>query len=94
MDYIGANMKYPEPARDSKIEGVVEVSFTIDENGKVTDVSVVKGLDKLCDDEAVRVIKQMPDWIPQQVEGVRFRTNKKLPVVFALDQVKEELKGE
>lgn len=84
MDYMISNVKYPTEAKEKNIEGKVFVSFTIDAKGKVTNVAIAKGADKLLDDEAMRVVKSMPKWKPATKDGKAVSSEMTLPVLFKL----------
>ena len=77
-------LKYPKAAISKGIQGVVEVEFIIEKDGSVTNVRVVRGVDDLLDDEAVRVISVSPKWIPGRIGGNKVRTKITLPVLFIL----------
>ena|ERR1700722_844848 len=62
--FIKKNTHYPAPATKKHITGTVEVDFTVDEKGKLTNIHVVKSLSYSCDKEALRVVKKMPLWSP------------------------------
>lgn len=85
MDYLSKNIKYPEEAKEKGISGRVFLSFVIEKNGSVSDVKVARGIGKVCDDEAVRVVKAMPKWKPGLMKGKPVRVNYMLPIFFKLD---------
>ena len=60
--FIDKELTYPELARKDSIQGQVKVLFAIDETGKVDKVTIVESLGALFDNEAIRVIKRVPDW--------------------------------
>ena len=62
--FISDNMKYPEAAKQAKIEGRVMTSFYVNTDGTITDVAVSDSLSKECNEEAIRIIKAMPKWTP------------------------------
>lgn len=79
-------LRYPDAAVRDGIQGRVLVDFIIDENGKVTDVKVLKGVDPLLDDEAVRVIAASPAWKPGLVRGRKVKAEISLYVEFRLEK--------
>ena len=79
-------LRYPQEAVRQGIQGRVLVDFIIDEKGKVTDVKVLKGVDELLDEEAVRVIEASPDWKPGKVHGRKVKTELSLYVEFRLEK--------
>lgn len=82
--FFYTHLKYPEDAKKDKIEGTVYVAFIVDENGKVKNVRVVKGVFASLDKEAVRVASQMPNWTPGKHNGKNVKVQFNLPVKFAL----------
>ncbi len=83
--YLKSNLQYPPMAKDVGIQGVSYVRFTIDETGKVGSVATAKGIGGGCDEEAIRLVKLMPKWIPAIRNGMPVSVNYQLPIVFALD---------
>jgi len=76
LQFITSNTKYPPISRENNIEGKVYVSFVIDSNGKVTNATVVHGIDPYLDAEALRVISKLPNWEPGRQRGIA------VPVLF------------
>ncbi len=85
MTYLKNNMKYPEQAKQKNIQGRVFVNFIISSKGKVLFPYVVRGLDTSCNDEAIRLIKNMPLWKPGKQKGKAVMVRYNLPVKFALN---------
>ncbi len=77
-------LKYPEEAVRNGIQGTVQISFVIEKNGEVTNVKVVRGIDELLDDEAVRVVSASPKWRAARVRGEKVRSTLTLGVEFRL----------
>ncbi|MFK7953595.1 MAG: energy transducer TonB [Ekhidna sp.] len=71
--YLLENMKYPEAAIENNITGRVFVQFIVEVNGELSDVHVVKGIGGGCDEEAVRVVANGPNWISGKQKGVAIR---------------------
>lgn len=82
--YIYSSIKYPEAAVKQKKQGRVWCSFNVNEDGSVTDVILEKGVDIFLDEETVRVLRSMPNWIPGEENGKKRRVKVYLPVVFRL----------
>lgn len=80
--FISAYIKYPEEALKSGIKGQVIVEFTITLDGSTSDFKILKGLGYGCDEEAIRVLKLLPDWVPGYQRGKAVRTKFKLPITF------------
>ena len=85
IEYLTANVKYPEEARKNGVEGRVLVQFVVDKDGSITKVKVLRSSGvKAFDNEAIRVISSMPYWKPGTVRGKNVRVKYKLPVNFSL----------
>ncbi|WP_080241115.1 energy transducer TonB [Spirosoma rigui] len=84
-DYLIKNEQYPPAARAAKTRGRVLVSFIVNQDGKVSTVTVVDGLGNGCDEEAVRLVSEMPRWIPGSQSGQPLRVKVILPVLFGMD---------
>lgn len=69
QDYLATNVRYPAAAESANVKGKVFVSFIVREDGRITDVNVVKGLRRGCNEEAIRVISTMPNWTPGRQAG-------------------------
>ena len=83
--FIQSHIIYPEDAEKKKIEGRVICTFLIDEYGRVSNVNVKRSLYPSLDEEAVRVIKSMPRWIPgKNLDGTPSRVLFSLPIEFKL----------
>ena len=82
MKYLSENTKYPESAKANKIEGRVFVRFVIEKDGSVTNAEVMRGIDKECDAEAVRVVASMPKWQPGTQNGEAVRCRFTVPYIF------------
>ena len=74
--YIGANFVYPKGLNPKPI-GRINLSFVVDKDGSISDVTVVESVHRLLDEEAVRVLKRMPKWKPgmQNDKAVRVKYN-------------------
>ncbi|MCC6725197.1 MAG: energy transducer TonB [Saprospiraceae bacterium] len=84
LRFIYENIRYPKPAIDKGIEGIVRVSFTVDKNGVVADVKPLNDIGGGCTEEAVRIIKKMPAWHPGQIKGRPIKVRQTLPIKFEL----------
>jgi protein TonB len=82
--YLAENIKYPQMAKESGIQGRVFVTFVVERNGSVTDVKVLRGIGGGCDEEAIRVVQNMPKWTPGKQRGKSVRVQYNLPVKFTL----------
>ena len=84
LSLIQQNIKYPEEAKEQEIQGRVIVQFTIEKDGSVSDVKVVKSVHPLVDEQVVRAISAMPAWKPGMHEGKPVRVSYSLPFRFRL----------
>jgi len=85
--YIYKNLRYPQIAKENDIQETVYVTFIIDKTGAVIKPTVKKGLKgagKACDDEAIRLIKNMPKWSPGKQNGKQISVQHNLPIHFTL----------
>ena len=87
--WVYVYLKYPDYARENGIQGRVQISFTIDDKGKVGDVTVTRGVHPSLDDEAVRVISASPDWKPGILDGKRVKSSMSVYVDFRLERKKK-----
>ena len=83
-EYLASNIKYPQMARESGIQGRVFVNFVVEPDGSVSNVKVLRSLGGGCDEEAMRVVKKMPKWKPGKQRGKAVRVSYILPVNFKL----------
>ena len=84
MLFLSKNIKYPALAQEMGIQGKVICQFVVDRDGSIGNVEVVKGVDRSLDNEALRVIKSMPDWKPGKMNGRTVKVKYTLPVYFRL----------
>lgn len=84
MEWIKQNMVYPQEAIAKGIEGRVIVKFTVEEDGTVTNGEIMKGVDPLLDNEALRLVSIMPKWTPGSFAGEVTRATYAFPVLFKL----------
>jgi len=84
--FISEHLKYPVVDQEMGIQGRVTVRFVVSKTGEVTDLKLLKGVSITCDKEAMRVIKNMPKWIPGKQNGNPVAVYFTLPIVFQLKQ--------
>jgi protein TonB len=84
--YIQRNLRYPLQAQEDGIQGKVFISFVIEKDGSISNVTVLRGVASSLDQEAARVIQKSPKWKPgiQNKQSVRVRYN--MPISFSLAQ--------
>lgn len=84
LKYVNTHIKYPAIAQEQEISGVVVLRFVVKEDGSVGEVIVQKSLEKHCDEEAVRVVKSLPRFIPGKQQGKAVRVWYTLPVRYVI----------
>ena len=84
MEWLSNNIRYPESAQQNGISGRVVVKFVVEKDGSIGSPSIVKGVDRDLDQEALRVVKRMPKWQPGKNNGQAVRSYFNLPVTFRL----------
>jgi protein TonB len=84
LEYINANLKYPINSSKAGIQGRVLVSFLVNEDGTVSDVKVLESVSDEIDEEAVRVVRDMPQWSPALQDGVPITVKYQIPISFRL----------
>lgn len=82
MRFLCMNIKYPVRAQELGIQGKVIVQFVINADGKVGAFKILRSVDPLLDNEAIRVLKLMPKWLPGEQNGEKVAVYYILPVVF------------
>jgi TonB family protein len=86
-NYVNNSIEYQQPAIDENTEGTVNVQFVVDENGNVANAKVIgKELGNGLDQEAVRVVANMPKWTPGKVKGKNVKTRVVLPIVYKIEE--------
>ncbi|WP_234445893.1 energy transducer TonB [Carboxylicivirga marina] len=82
--FIAQTVRYPVEAQKKGIQGRVYVSFVIDRHGKIGEVKIAKGIDFYIDNEALRVVRSMPDWTPGSHNGKPVKVTYTVPIIFVL----------
>jgi len=83
-EYVTSNLQYPKKAVKKNIEGTVVVQFIVGRDGKVSNISVFRSVHPLLDEEAMRLIRQSPDWTPAVQNGRKVKSYKRQPITFKL----------
>lgn len=86
MKYLNDNIIYPVIALENGVSGTVVLKFVVSKTGKIDDIQVVNSVDRALDEEAVRVVSQMPDWQPAKQNGNNVAVYFNLPVRFVIGQ--------
>lgn len=86
LKYLVVNMRYPAVEQEAGIQGTVFVQFVVEKTGKISRVKILKGIGGGCDEEAIRLVKEMPDWIPGRQNGQAVPVAFQIPVRFRLNR--------
>lgn len=88
--YLSKNVRYPKAAQEKNISGTVFVQYVVNEEGNIRDVRIVgKNPGFGLAEEAMRVVKEMPQWVPGRNKGQPVSVQFNLPIRFVLDAGKE-----
>jgi TonB family protein len=82
--WVGSKIQYPEIARENNVQGRVILQVTIEKDGSLTNIKVVRGVDPALDKEALRVVSSSPKWKPGMMRDKAVRVNYTFPVDFKL----------
>ncbi len=82
QSFLKANLVYPDSAKYKRIQGRVYVGFLVDRKGRIKDVKLLSGVNKWLDDEALRVVNEMPQWKPGTAGGSPVDVQYILPIDF------------
>lgn len=84
LNYLSEHINYPEGYEEICVQGRVVITFVVEKDGSLSDITVVKSLEKAFDEEALRAVKSMPNWIPGMQDGEPIRVKYAVPVNFRL----------
>ena len=84
-EFLAKNIKYPQAAKDSNIQGKVFVQFVVERDGSITNHKVLRDIGGGCCEEAMRVVRMMPKWKPGEIRGQIVRVQYVLPVKYELN---------
>jgi periplasmic protein TonB len=84
LKYLSENVAYPRIAIETGIQGPVYVGFVVDESGKVVEPELWRGIGGGCDEEAMRVVQNMPKWKPGRQNGKEVRVKFSMAINFTL----------
>lgn len=83
-EFITSHMKYPQAARDCGIEGVVNVGFVVKADGSIGTIKILRMIDPDLEQEAVRIVKEMPAWNPATDDGKPVDSEAQVAIGFHL----------
>lgn len=82
--YVAKRFRVPSQARNNGVSGTVYIQFTVNLDGSLTDIEVLKGLGYGIDEEAIRILKSSPKWEPASQGGKLVRVNMMIPIKIDL----------
>ena len=82
--WVNSKLVYPDIAKENGVQGRVTLSFTVEKDGSVTNVRVLRGVDPSLDEEAIRVVKSSPKWKPGKQRDRAVKVTYTFPVIFQL----------
>lgn len=82
--YLFSNIRYPEEARTRNVQGKVFLTFIVERDGSISNIKVLRGIGSGCDEEAIRVLGNMPKWNPGLQNGYAIRQQYTVPISFSL----------
>ena len=88
--YLSKNIHYPKDAEDQQIQGRVIATFVVMKDGSISNAKVVKSVSPSLDEEALRCINGMPNWIPGRQKGQAVNVKYTIPISFRLQSPKKE----
>lgn len=85
LKFIYSNLKYPGVARENDVQGKAIAQFVVDEEGRVTEIDVIKGICSQIRTEVTRVLVKMPRWVPGMQDGENVKVLYTIPISFKLE---------
>lgn len=82
IQFIKENLRYPQTAKENNIYGRVVIQFVVNKDGTISNISIIKGVDKSLNEEAIRLTKSMPRWVPGKQNGKVVPVYYSLPISF------------
>ena len=84
LKYLAENVRYPKEAEEKSLQGRVIATFVVEKDGSISRAKVVKSVDPLLDEEALRVVNSMPNWTPGRQNGEPVAVKYTIPISFKL----------
>ncbi|MES2629286.1 MAG: energy transducer TonB [Bacteroidota bacterium] len=84
IKFLMASIHYPQDAMNAGIHGTVTVKFVVKNNGSISEVALGRSVYAQLDEEALRVVKSMPAWIPGSIRDQKVNVRKEIPIQFML----------
>ncbi|WP_268121662.1 energy transducer TonB [Roseivirga pacifica] len=87
--FLLTNLQYPEQAKTKGVEGRVFLTFVVQKDGELKDLQLIRGIGGGCDEEALRVLMESPNWEPGKQRGREVATRMQVAITFKLDGTKQ-----
>jgi len=84
LKYISEHIIYPKTEIECPIEGTVYIKFVVTKTGEIGEVIVMRSVDEMMDNDAVKVVKSFPRWFPAKIKGIAVNSWFIVPVKFKL----------
>ncbi len=84
QSFLKGNLHYPDSAKYNRIQGRVYIGFLVDKKGKIKEEKILNGVNELLDNEALRVVRMMPEWTPGTAGGSPTSVQYTLPIDFII----------
>lgn len=84
-EYVKTNMVYPQMAKDNGIEGVVGLTFIVKADGSIGNIKIKRMIDPDLEAEAIRLVKNMPKWVPADKNGTPVDATAEADINFSLE---------
>ena len=85
LQFIFTNIKYPPKARQLNVEGTAIVRFVIAKDGTVSEIEAIRGICAPIENECIRIVKLMPNWMPGEQDNEAVPVYFNLPIKFKLE---------
>lgn len=76
------SLKYPRELKEEQIEGHLSVQFVIEKDGSVSNIEIIKSVDKMIDDEITKALQNMPKWKPGKKDGLYVRSKYGFTLIY------------
>lgn len=83
-EYLASNLQYPAAAKQNGIEGVVNVSFVVKADGSIGTIKIARLIDPDLEQEAIRLVKNMPAWTPAEKDGKAVDSTTEIAIPFQI----------
>lgn len=84
-EFIAKTMKYPAAAKANGVEGVITLNLTVNADGSIGAIKIVRMVDPDLEQEAIRIVKNMPKWTPAMKDGSAVESQVQIPISFILE---------